>query len=314
MPFISSEARDGATNSVMDYINWYGKLSLRLNEEDTLKLDNNSIDLYIESMDFAKQVSEMNNFWYRRGDFLNRIPMKQEELESTKVEKFLMTEWGFIKKFLHEHQRYIGNYYQEVENNKLLNLKYAKEAGLRIPKTLVTTNKKDATTFICQNSKCITKPINNVHLSFEHNEMRYSSTGTRMVVKEDIEALSDRFCPMLLQEYTEKDVELRIFFIEQKLFTMAIFSQLDEQTSVDYRNYNTEKPNRNVPYKLPTEIKKKILAFAKKAQLNTGSIDIILNKDGEYVFLEVNPVGQFGWVSKNCNYYIEQEIAKHLLK
>jgi glutathione synthase/RimK-type ligase-like ATP-grasp enzyme len=135
-----------------------------------------------------------------------------------------------------------------------------------------------------------------------------------MVAKEDIEALADRFCPMLLQEYTEKDVELRIFFIEQKLFTMAIFSQLDEQTSVDYRNYNTEKPNRNVPYKLPTEIKKKILAFAKKAQLNTGSIDIILNKDGEYVFLEVNPVGQFGWVSKNCNYYIEQEIAKHLLK
>ena len=33
----------------------------------------------------------------------------------------------------------------------------------------------------------------------------------------------------------------------------------------------------------------------------------------EFVFLEVNPVGQFGWVSKNCNYYLEKKIALKLI-
>jgi D-alanine-D-alanine ligase-like ATP-grasp enzyme len=47
--------------------------------------------------------------------------------------------------------------------------------------------------------------------------------------------------------------------------------------------------------------------------LDTGSIDMILDRKNEYVFLEVNPTGQFGWLSKSCNYYIEKEVAKHML-
>jgi hypothetical protein len=39
---------------------------------------------------------------------------------------------------------------------------------------------------------------------------------------------------------------------------------------------------------------------------------MIVTPEGEYVFLEVNPTGQFGWVSDNCNYYLEEKIANHL--
>ena len=42
---------------------------------------------------------------------------------------------------------------------------------------------------------------------------------------------------------------------------------------------------------------------------NTGSIDLILTPQGEYVFLEINPEGQFGMVSHPCNYYLEREMA-----
>ncbi|MDM1050110.1 hypothetical protein [Sphingobacterium hotanense] len=42
---------------------------------------------------------------------------------------------------------------------------------------------------------------------------------------------------------------------------------------------------------------------------NTGSIDLILTPDGDYVFLEINPEGQFGMVSHPCNYFLEREMA-----
>ena len=48
--------------------------------------------------------------------------------------------------------------------------------------------------------------------------------------------------------------------------------------------------------------------------LDNGSIDIILTPDKEYVFLEVNAVGQFGMVSVPCNYFLEEKFADFLIK
>ena len=90
---------------------------------------------------------------------------------------------------------------------------------------------------------------------------------------------------------------------------MAIFSQMDEMTKVDFRNYNREKPNRCLPFKLPEEIKCKLVQFNKIMNLDTGSIDMIVTPDNKFYFIEVNPIGQFGWVSKNCNYRLEEKIA-----
>ena len=48
--------------------------------------------------------------------------------------------------------------------------------------------------------------------------------------------------------------------------------------------------------------------------LETGSIDMVFTKDGHFVFLEVNPIGQFGMTSKPCNYFLERELALSLIK
>src|SRR5690606_29202165 len=123
---------------------------------------------------------------------------------------------------------------------------------------------------------------------------------------------SDEFALTLFQERVSKKYEIRIFFFNQKLYCMAILSQSDKSTSIDYRNYNRSLPNRNIPIKIPDEVRKKVIEFIKASELRTGSIDIIVDENNQYVFLEVNPQGQFDWVSQNCNYYIEKDIAEYL--
>ncbi|WP_445431088.1 hypothetical protein [Chryseobacterium indoltheticum] len=130
--------------------------------------------------------------------------------------------------------------------------------------------------------------------------------------QEDINSLSDYFIPALFQKKIDKKFEIRIFYINEKLFPMAIFSQNDQLTFIDYRNYNSDRQNRNVPFKLPNEIHNKIIQFVRNKKSNTGSIDLIYSVDDEYIFLEDNPMGQYDWVSKYCNYYIEREIFKQL--
>jgi D-alanine-D-alanine ligase-like ATP-grasp enzyme len=95
---------------------------------------------------------------------------------------------------------------------------------------------------------------------------------------------------------------------------MAMFTQNDNKTLIDFRDYNFDNPARRVPYKLPFNIEQKLTKFMNLMRINCGSFDLIKTKEGKYVFLEVNPVGQFGMTSFPCNYNLEKEIAVHLIK
>ncbi len=135
-----------------------------------------------------------------------------------------------------------------------------------------------------------------------------------MSYTEDVENtdLDTSFFPSLIQEKIDKLFELRIFYLHGDFFSMAIFSQNDKKTNTDFRKYNHDKPNRQVPFSIPKSVSDKLTLLMQKLKLNSGSIDMVVTKNYEYVFLEINPVGQFGMVSGPCNYKIEKKIAQYL--
>ncbi|KZS39638.1 hypothetical protein AWE51_08280 [Aquimarina aggregata] len=191
-------------------------------------------------------------------------------------------------------------------------LRLAEKIGLQIPISMISNSRKKLLEFYKKHGDVITKPLyETVYFRDESSAIFFK---TDKITEESIKSLPEKFFPSFFQRYVEKDIELRSFYLEGKFYTMAIFSQLDPQTKTDFRNYNTEKPNRNVPYLLPKEIETKLRNLMKELNLNTGSIDLIKTPDKRYVFLEVNPTGQFGFVSKPCNYYLEDEIAKTLIQ
>ncbi len=136
---------------------------------------------------------------------------------------------------------------------------------------------------------------------------------TSELCEDDINALDEQFYPTQFQERIEKKYEVRTFYLDGEFYSMAIFSQNSQQSKVDFRNNNLDSLNRYVPYKLSKEIEDKVTRFMKQIKLNCGSIDLICDKMNRYHFLEVNPVGQFGFVSYTCNYNLEKKIAKYLM-
>lgn len=195
---------------------------------------------------------------------------------------------------------------------KLQQLDLAKKCGLFIPQTIITNNKQILQKFKDKFISIITKPIGDgTFLMLDENKyVAYTS----ILLQKDIDELPDTFFPSLFQEQIEKDFEIRVFYLEKELYSMAIFSQADNQTSVDFRRFNNVRPNRNIPILLPEAIALKIKTFMRKANLNSGSIDLIRTKTGEYVFLEVNPVGQYSMVDLPCNYGLNKLIANYLIK
>ncbi len=117
--------------------------------------------------------------------------------------------------------------------------------------------------------------------------------------------------PIFFQEYVEKKYELRIVVFKDKIYSMCIFSQISDQAKFDFReDYNGI---RMVPYILKQDEICLVKSFMSLIKQDSGSIDLIRNTTGDLVFLEINPTGQFDFVSKNCNYNIEQEIANILI-
>jgi ATP-GRASP peptide maturase of grasp-with-spasm system len=320
---ISSMEGDASADMVVEYIRYITPaISLnRYNSEN--RIDNLSINLTSKSskIDVNTRYSssflmEEKSLWYRRGNFV--LSSHWNDLSYSKLKDYIGEEEEQVNHFLHLYSTKLSGYMNEfVYNNKLNNLFIAQKVGLGIPDTLITTKKEDLLAFYTKNNgRIINKPIHHGHLSLidKEDNVKYSSRGTYIVEKEQIDVLADSFGLSLFQGLIEKEVELRIFQLEDKLYSMAIFSQNDEQTKVDFRNYNYNKPNRNVPFQLPMNIEKKILKLVKTLGFDTCSIDMILDTKGNYVFLEINPNGQFGWVSKHCNYYLEEKIAESCLK
>ena len=95
---------------------------------------------------------------------------------------------------------------------------------------------------------------------------------------------------------------------------MAIISQEDQKNMIDFRNYNLKDPNRFVPYKIPSFVEAKLRNVFDELQINTGSVDLVKDINGNYIFLEINPIGQFGMTSIPCNYNLEKKIAEYLIK
>jgi glutathione synthase/RimK-type ligase-like ATP-grasp enzyme len=65
-------------------------------------------------------------------------------------------------------------------------------------------------------------------------------------------------------------------------------------------------------YTLPSEIEAKIERLMRKLNMNSGSIDFIRSKTGEYFFLEINPIGQFDFLEILGNYNISETISNKL--
>ncbi|MEM6718121.1 MAG: hypothetical protein AAF611_02295 [Bacteroidota bacterium] len=312
MAIIITESKDTTTNKVMDWCLANDTDVCRINS-DTLTKVSFELSNEMHSLQLNQEaISSREKIWNRRGK-INTLPKR--ELYATPFYQYLKKEEdSFVKSLelhLKTHNSYTGSYLQEVENYKITHLLHAKNVGLKVPKTLVTNSREELVAFYQSHHPIISKDLR-YSVNVNDGNKYYSSIGTFEVTTMMLDDLGNYFVPCFVQERIAKKVEIRVFIFKKKLFSMAIFSQSNENTKVDYRNYDNEKLNRVSPFQLPKKVEKQLLRFMKLSNLDTGSIDLILTPKNEFVFLEVNPQGQIDWLSKNCNYYIEKYIAEQL--
>lgn len=135
---------------------------------------------------------------------------------------------------------------------------------------------------------------------------------TSRVLEQHLEEIERaRLSPAIYQELIPKKFDLRVTVVGKKIFAVAIDSQSDPAAAIDWRR--TENPKLpHHPIVLPTKLSDQLLILMDSLRLTFAGIDMILSESGEYVFLEVNPSGQWLWLDEMLGCGISDAIAKWL--
>jgi len=327
--YIQSSSDDISTNEVIEWLYYFGhNYILRINDQHIINHINFEISNTMQQLEINQtKIDGEFLYWYRRGNFV--LNPKLYGMINDNNFKEQLSLFNYQKKEINDVIKFISqdfiykegksiNKIQENDTNKISNLYLAKHCNINIPHTKVISNKDTLLEFAAHHTKIITKPIKFHYFNVKSNAKLLDVFYlTKVLNLKRLTKIFDKltncivFCPTLFQEYVEKKYEIRVFFLNGKLYPMCIFSQSNIKTKYDFRHYDFVRPNRLVPYNFENTFQRKLLNFINKLSMKSGSIDIIVNKNNEYYFLEVNPIGQFQWLSKACNYFLEKQIAKY---
>jgi hypothetical protein len=276
---------------------------------------NNVIDFSITNTITITTIlgSQIKSIWERRPE----KPNKSNATDPT-ANKICLEE---ANAFLVDLQYSIKNVfsigsavYDSVAASKLLQFTIAKELGIKLPNTFYGNSKtENLKQVFAQKESVAIKSISAQGIDID--EQNHSVFWTKKVAsKQILEMESSTFglTTNFLQEYIEKQFEVRVTVVKDDVFAAKIESQhLDDNSGkVDFRQgYEGLKYSA---IELPKQVHDFCIAFLQKINLNFGCFDFVIDSNNNYIFLECNPNGQWLWLELETGLQISKSIAKHL--
>jgi glutathione synthase/RimK-type ligase-like ATP-grasp enzyme len=191
----------------------------------------------------------------------------------------------------------------QVASHKAYQLRVAQQVGLFIPSTLITNDPEEARGFIDARGHDQT-----IYKAFSATAEDWRET--RLLRASEVALLDNvKYAPVIFQEYVAARVDLRVTVVGPSMFPAAIYSQ-ETSYKVDFR---MDMANARIEsWTLPTDVESRLRAFMSSLGLVYGAIDMRLTEDGRYVFLEVNPAGQWLFVEERSGQPITAAISRLL--
>ena len=187
---------------------------------------------------------------------------------------------------------------QETASLKAAQLVAAAGCGLRIPATLMSNDVEKVREFFdTHNGNIVFKPFLQSYWDTE------TTTASLWTSRVDRSVLNNEFaitnCAGIYQPKIQKAYEVRATAIGQHLFAAKLHSQEHAESRLDWRS-DVQFRVRAEKMELPSPVQTACRDLMASLGIVFGCFDFIVTEEGEYVFLEVNEMGQFLWVEDRC--------------
>jgi glutathione synthase/RimK-type ligase-like ATP-grasp enzyme len=177
-----------------------------------------------------------------------------------------------------------------LAERKVYQLRTAGVHGLAIPATIVANSHATLQEFADGGDRIITKPISQGLVA---NGGEWFAVHTREVRRADLnEAGAMAAVPILLQQRIRRGMDIRLTIIGRDAYAVEVVTP--SAAPVDWRAVSDGLIYR--PCTIPRHVDIACRAMMASLSLAYGAFDFIRTDDGTWVFLEVNPVGEWAWL------------------
>jgi ATP-grasp ribosomal peptide maturase len=205
-----------------------------------------------------------------------------------------------IRRWLNHPARIAAAEYKPVQ------LAAAVRAGLRTPKSIVTNDPSCAAKCAESVGQVIYKPLGASSLDEDGvRRMIYAN----LVRRDELANPAIRLTAHLFQEWVEHDYAVRLTVVDRRFFASAIYAD-SVAAHVDWRSdYSALRYGVVEP---PEIVRRDVLALMEELELRFGALDFLVTPSGDWVFLEINPNGQWAWIEDQTGLPVGSAIADAL--
>jgi len=270
---------------------------VRLNTEDlpeysaVARFPEGLIQLRANEVSIA--VSDVSAIWNRRpGHVYDDLPPEQRPSQATR--KFVTDQWfAWLESLqLNEAVRWVNHPTANgLMENKIRQLKLADQLGFSIPDTLVTNDAAEVRLWLRKlDGPAVCKALYSPLIE-EDDKDSFIFTNLFESIPEDLTE-SLRIAPAIFQRAVLSKVDYRVTVVGERVFAARVDVS---ETILDWR---TAKASVGFTLcDLPAVIHNRCREYVSTANLAFGAIDLV-ESNGEFYFLEINPNGEWGWLER----------------
>lgn len=194
---------------------------------------------------------------------------------------------------------------------KPLQLRLAREAGLRVPRTIITNDSAVARSF-CRLGPTVFKPLVETALKYDDRTLFVETTLLTDAHIDQFHLIAHQ--PVLLQAYIDKRFELRVTYVAGKMFVARQELTPDCPPGIiDWRALQGTPASSYAQGQLTHDTSSRIANLMERLGLQFGALDLAVDQDGNEYFLEVNPAGQWLGYTDEIGLPAAAEIARCLV-
>lgn len=277
-------------------------------EKGNITFNFNPIKITFKNEELTLEKDQIHSVWWRMKPNLNKYPKTLAEFETL---NFITREWQLalesLSYFLIDCFWINKRSSDLLVRNKPYQLYLASKYGFQIPNTVISNSFIEIQRSIEKFNSTIYKPLG--YFIVPPDKVLYSNRMTKDQISK--KEANVKIAPCIFQDYVDKDYELRITIIGNQIYAVKIFSQESEKSKFDWR-----RDQLNIKYEsiqINTLFEDKLLKLHNAFDLYFGAYDFIVDKNGQEIFLEVNPVGQWLWLERNLNLDVSRQTALSLI-
>ncbi len=205
-----------------------------------------------------------------------------------------------------------------TSENKFAQLKLARLHGIDVPRTLVTAQPDRFRDFLRKEGTVVAKPL--CPYSWEYNSGITLTTFANTIDARTGPELADEDiaqCLTMYQQRIDKIADIRMLIMGEDVFAYKI--EQEGEQHLDFRiGFFRESHLKYEPIAVPPALRKMIIDYMAAMRINFASADFALTAEGRFIFLDLNPNGQWLFIetalpearvgSKFCGFFTQGKI------